>query len=201
MASHKTSSNQIINHTRSSASKKIHRLERPEKSESSPLRQSMCTGILAICICSHRQVQRWTTRCAKQCRFPSNHIQYVSFQCSECDILDQSLLQLSISKSSRLKACREATEEKWKRRSHEAFLEKQELWEAWDGGLLSREERARRERDVSILLRVEKEELKEECGERLGEIEEDVEKRIKRLKWEWELRLRLADMMTEDDDK
>lgn len=80
-------------------------------------------------------------------------------------------------------------------------MEKQELWEAWDGGLLSREERARRERDVSILLRVEKEELKEECGERLGEIEEDVEKRIKRLKWEWELRLRLADMMTEDDDK
>jgi hypothetical protein len=63
----------------------------------------MCTGLLAACICNHYQVLRWTTRCAENCLFPSNHLQRVDFQCSGCDALDQEILELEIAAQARVR--------------------------------------------------------------------------------------------------
>jgi len=63
----------------------------------------MCTGLLAACTCSHYQVLHWTTRCAKNCLFPSNHLQRVDFQCGDCDALDQEILQLEIAAQARVR--------------------------------------------------------------------------------------------------
>ena len=63
----------------------------------------MCTGLLAACICNHYQVLRWTTRCAENCLFPSNHLQRVDFQCGGCDALDQEILELEMAAQARVR--------------------------------------------------------------------------------------------------
>ncbi len=63
----------------------------------------MCTGLLAICICNHYRVMNWATRCAENCRYPNNRLQRVDFQCSECDALDQRILELEIAAEARVR--------------------------------------------------------------------------------------------------
>lgn len=135
----------------------------------------MCTGLLAACTCNHYQVLRWTTRCADQCLFPSNHLQRVDFQCSGCDALDQEILELEIAAQARV---REAARE----------INRMSAWVQRRSWMRMSEAEVEALRRMSVAEQTEKEMIIK------GELERDVERVVE----EWRARMEGARVHPED---
>lgn len=161
----------------------------------------MCTGLLALCTCTHYQVLRYTTLCPlaisanpstapTPCALPTGRIQRTEFQCSGCDACDQAILNLAIDKDVALRRIEADFERKRAQAGRELEEESEIVRKFWLVGSLDDGQAERR-----IVVAEERERKVVEGA--LREMEGDEERleivfggEVERIAREWEGRLR-----------